>query len=158
MGQIPTQLHLCEPLCLDLHPFPFINPQVAAALLGLTGVSHTYTHTRLLCEWDLMLMELPVLYLQSHLCPNRQTHVSNCWHLLLDVPTASTSAVGSELTSPQMWALLSPLCNGITTSTSTWYLLPHSHPISCQVLLSLCLAWFSCRFLNRIEGISPGFL
>ena len=120
--------------------------------------THTHTHTCLLCEWDLMLMELPLLYLQPHLCPNRQAHVSNCRHLRLDVPTASTSAVGSELTSPQAWALLSPLCNGITTPASTWYLLPHPHPISCQVLLSLCLAWFSCRFLNRLEGISPGFL
>lgn len=56
-GQIPTQLHLCRHLCLDLHLFSIINPHVAAALLGLTGVSHTH----LLCEWDLMLMELPLL-------------------------------------------------------------------------------------------------
>lgn len=42
VGQIPTQLHI-KHLCLGLHLFSMINPHMAAALLGLTGVSHTHT-------------------------------------------------------------------------------------------------------------------
>lgn len=156
MGQIPTQLHLCKHLCLDLHLFSILNLHVAAALLGLNGDSHTHICfvNGIWCWWNF------------HFCNSSLISVPTIRIVCLTLLTSPPGCPNSLNISCRKRTYIRTSVSSAVSSLSVMVSPPQPRPDTSSLtpIQSVCKScWVfacldSCRFLKSIEGISPGFL